>query len=44
MALPVSQHTELRSFLQTESNKYLSWLHDIQTDNFVEVGHLTLIT
>ncbi|CAC5366026.1 NUP133 [Mytilus coruscus] len=42
MSLPVSQHAELRSFLQTDNNKYLSWLHDIHTDNYIE-AHNTLL-
>ncbi|CAG2211757.1 NUP133 [Mytilus edulis] len=42
MSLPVSQHAELRSFLQTDDNKYLSWLHDIHTNNYIE-AHSTLL-
>lgn len=42
MSLPVSQHVELRKFLQTDDNRYLSWLHDIHTDNYVD-AHNTLL-
>lgn len=43
MSLPVSQHVELRKFLQTDDNRYLSWLHDIHTDNFEDVSHKPVI-
>ncbi|KAK3092820.1 hypothetical protein FSP39_007562 [Pinctada imbricata] len=41
MSLPVRQQQELGGFLQTDSLRYLSWLHDIQTKNFSQ-AHLTL--
>lgn len=42
LALPISQQRELGKFLQKEDIKTLSWLHNIQTDNFSK-AHLTLL-
>ncbi|XP_062580691.1 nuclear pore complex protein Nup133-like isoform X2 [Saccostrea cucullata] len=42
LALPVSQQRELGRFLQKEDIKSLSWLHNIQTNNFSK-AHTTLL-
>nr|XP_022333914.1 nuclear pore complex protein Nup133-like [Crassostrea virginica] len=42
LALPVSQQRELGKFLQKEDIKTLSWLHNIQTDNYAK-AHTTLL-
>ncbi|XP_062594592.1 nuclear pore complex protein Nup133-like [Saccostrea cucullata] len=42
LALPISQQRELGRFLQKEDIKSLSWLHNIQTNNFSK-AHTTLL-
>ncbi|XP_056022353.1 nuclear pore complex protein Nup133-like isoform X3 [Ostrea edulis] len=42
LALPVGQQRELGRFLQKEDIKTLSWLHNIQTNNFSK-AHSTLL-
>jgi len=37
MASSLSTHPLLVEFLQTNGNQYLSWLHDIQLNNYRQV-------
>jgi len=39
MASSLSTHPLLKEFLQSSDNQYLSWLHDIQLNNFQQVEY-----
>ncbi|XP_055957282.1 nuclear pore complex protein Nup133 [Patella vulgata] len=42
LSQPVGDSRELGQFLESENNKYLSWLHDINNQNFTQ-AHVTLL-
>jgi len=43
MASSLSKHPLLAEFLQSNDNQYLSWVHDIDQNNYTQVAVMSTI-